>query len=82
MLLSCCIASRIAGRPTPKRSIRSRSDGIASPGCNSPLVISDFQPIEHFVRQFAANDRIGDRSVMSRVPEDGDWRPFDGFART
>ena len=42
ILLSACIASRIAGRPTSKRSINSRSDGMSSPGCNSPLVISRF----------------------------------------
>ena len=35
-----CIASRIAGRPTPKRSISSRSDGSASPTDNSPLRMS------------------------------------------
>ncbi|MCY1369377.1 hypothetical protein D9M69_564130 [compost metagenome] len=39
ILASDCIASRIAGRPTPKRSIRTRSDGISSPGVNSPEVI-------------------------------------------
>ena len=43
MLASACIASRIAGRPTPKRSISSRSDGMSSPGCNSPLTISRFR---------------------------------------
>ncbi|CCV08903.1 hypothetical protein MESS2_80034 [Mesorhizobium metallidurans STM 2683] len=42
ILLSACIASRIAGLPTSKRSISSRSDGMSSPGCNSPLVIRRF----------------------------------------
>ena len=43
MLASACIASRIAGRPTPKRSTRSRSDGIGSPIDSSPSVIMAFR---------------------------------------
>jgi hypothetical protein len=40
MLASDCIASRMAGRPTPNRSISSRSEGMASPGFRPPSEIS------------------------------------------
>ena len=54
---SACIASRMAGRPTAKRSMSSRSDGMSSPGRRSPLVIMRLQPGKDFVGEFASDDR-------------------------
>ena len=66
MLLSACMASRIAGRPTSKRSISSRSEGMSSPGCSSPLTISFFR--RRKTSSESLRRTIGSEWFMPRCP--------------
>ena len=65
---SACMASRIAGRPTPKRSISSRSDGISSPALSSPDSIRCFNrentSSESFLRTIGSLGMLMDHLAM------------------
>ena len=64
IVCSDCSASRTAGRPTPKRSISSCSDGSVSPGPISPDEDQVLHPLEHLVRQLAPDDLVAALAIL------------------